>query len=531
MTIAAAGADRLVVEQPKRRAFPGLGLLRSTHGLQRAMLVLGLVLVAGFILVAIFAPLLAPYGFAQTSADGVEFVRQQAPSAQHWFGTSVRGEDVFSRVIYGARTALMVIVLSLVISLLRRRGARPGVRLLRRLAGPRAGAGDGRALRDPVAAAGDRGGDRHCGRAVRHAGRHPVAAVSIMVVFVPQYFRVVRNATVAIKAEPFVESARVIGASTPRILFRHVLSNVTSSLPVIITLNGAEAILTLAGLGFLGFGIEPTKAAEWGYDLNKALSDISNGIWWTAVFPGTAIVLVVLGMTLVGESINEVLDPLLRTRRAANDMTQAPEAPALSYRQLSVTFATDAGTVRAVDEVTFDVKPGEVLAVVGESGSGKSVSSRAAIGLLPDTARVTGTVLLGDRDVAGLSDKQFTALRGKDIAMVFQEPARRWTRCSPSATRSARPSARTATSTESRPGTRRSNCCGWSAARPRAAVRLLPAPVLRRSEAARRHRLRYRLRPGGDHRRRADHRTRCHRAGRDPRTAARLRDGSAAPSC
>ena len=142
------------------------------------------------------------------------------------------------------------------------------------------------------------------------------AAVAIMAVFVPQYFRVVRNATVAIKAEPFVDAARVTGASTPRILFRHILSNVTSSLPVIITLNGAEAILTLAGLGFLGFGIEPTKAAEWGYDLNKALSDISNGIWWTAVFPGTAIVLVVLGMTLVGESINEVLNPLLRTRRA-----------------------------------------------------------------------------------------------------------------------------------------------------------------------------------------------------------------------
>ncbi len=103
-------------------------------------------------------------------------------------------------------------------------------------------------------------------------------------------------------------------------------------------------------------------------------------------------------------------------------MTGTVPAPALSFQQLSVTFATDAGTVRAVDEVTFDVQPGEVLAVVGESGSGKSVSSRAAIGLLPDTARVTGTVLLGDRDVAGLSDKQFTALRGKDIAMVFQEP-------------------------------------------------------------------------------------------------------------
>jgi peptide/nickel transport system permease protein len=318
MTIAAAGADRLVVEQPKSRAFPGLGLLRSTHGLQRATLVLGLVLVAGFILVALFAPLLARYGFAQTSADGVEFVRQQAPSAQHWFGTSVRGEDVYSRVIYGARTALMVIVLSMVISLLL------GV-VLGLVSGYRGGWLD-RVLVlvmdalyampslllaivvSIVLVAGQSG----------TLGGILSASVAIMAVFVPQYFRVVRNATLAVKVEPFVDAARVTGASTTRILFRHILSNVTSSLPVIITLNGAEAILTLAGLGFLGFGIEPTKAAEWGYDLNKALSDISNGIWWTAVFPGIAIVLAVLGMTLVGESINEVLNPLLRTRRAAN---------------------------------------------------------------------------------------------------------------------------------------------------------------------------------------------------------------------
>ena len=318
MTIAAAGADTLIVEQPKSRAFPGLGLLRSTHGLQRATLVLGLVLVAGFILVALFAPLLARYGFAQTSADGVEFVRQQAPSAQHWFGTSVRGEDVYSRVIYGARTALMVIVLSLIISLL------VGV-VLGLVSGYRGGWLD-RVLVlvmdalyampslllaivvSIVLVAGQSG----------TLGGILSASVAIMAVFVPQYFRVVRNATLAIKVEPFVDAARVTGASTTRILFRHILSNVTSSLPVIITLNGAEAILTLAGLGFLGFGIEPTKAAEWGYDLNKALSDISNGIWWTAVFPGIAIVLAVLGMTLVGESINEVLNPLLRTRRAAN---------------------------------------------------------------------------------------------------------------------------------------------------------------------------------------------------------------------
>jgi len=85
--------------------------------------------------------------------------------------------------------------------------------------------------------------------------------------------------------------------------------------PIIATLNAGDAILTLAGLGFLGFGIEPSSAAEWGYDVNKSLSDTAAGIWWTGLFPGLAIVLMVLGVTLVGESLNDVLNPVLRTTR------------------------------------------------------------------------------------------------------------------------------------------------------------------------------------------------------------------------
>ena len=142
------------------------------------------------------------------------------------------------------------------------------------------------------------------------------AAISITVVFVPQFFRVVRAETVRLKAEPFVESARVLGAPTSRILGKHVLRNATRSLPLIVTLNASEAILTLAGLGFLGFGINPTKAAEWGYDLNRAVADVASGIWWTGVFPGVAIVLLVMGVTLVGESLNDLADPRLRIRRA-----------------------------------------------------------------------------------------------------------------------------------------------------------------------------------------------------------------------
>jgi ABC-type dipeptide/oligopeptide/nickel transport system permease subunit len=143
------------------------------------------------------------------------------------------------------------------------------------------------------------------------------AAVSITVIFIPQYFRVVRNATMSVKAEPYVDAARVAGARPTRIMFGHVLANVSSTIPVLATLNASEAILTLASLGFLGFGIEPSQAAEWGYDLNRALADVSNGIWWTGVFPGLAIVLVVTGVTLVGESLNDVLNPLLRTRGGA----------------------------------------------------------------------------------------------------------------------------------------------------------------------------------------------------------------------
>jgi len=85
--------------------------------------------------------------------------------------------------------------------------------------------------------------------------------------------------------------------------------------PVIATLNAADAILTLAGLGFLGYGIQPNDGAEWGYDIQRAVSDATSGIWWTGLFPGLAIVLLVTGLTLLGEGLNETINPVLRRRR------------------------------------------------------------------------------------------------------------------------------------------------------------------------------------------------------------------------
>ncbi|WP_228374556.1 ABC transporter permease [Demequina rhizosphaerae] len=295
---------------------PVIAQLRQSVGLQRGMLVTGLVLTAIFVLTAILAPILAPYGFSQLRGPDGAFGAQQPPSAEHWLGTTQGGYDVLSRLIWGSRTALLVIIVAVVASIL------VGVTL-----GLISGYFGGWLDRTLVVIADAIYAFPSLLLAIVLAivisggqssmwGGILAAALSITVIFIPQYLRVTRAEVIRIKSEAFVESARVIGAGHARIMTRHVLRNSTRTLPLILTLNASEAILTLAGLGFLGFGIEPTAAAEWGYDLNKAVSDVTSGIWWTSVFPGTAIVLVVLGLTLVGESLNDLADPRLRKRAA-----------------------------------------------------------------------------------------------------------------------------------------------------------------------------------------------------------------------
>ncbi|MFB2555015.1 ABC transporter permease [Herbiconiux liangxiaofengii] len=315
---------------------PVVKQLRQSVGLQRGMLVAGLVISGIFVLVAIFAPLIAPYGFSQLRDDSGSFGAQQPPSAAHIMGTTVGGYDVFSRVIWGAQTAVLVIVLAVVFSIV------AGI-VLGLVSGYIGGwldrvlvvIGDAvyafpSLLLAIVLSIVISGGQSSLWGGIL------AAALSITVVFIPQYYRVIRAETIRIKAEPYVESAKMLGASTPRIMFRHVLRNATRTLPIIFTLNASEAVLTLAGLGFLGFGIEPSAAAEWGYDLNKALSDVTSGIWWTALYPGLAIVLTVLGITLVGESLNDLADPRLRGRKRVK-----AKAGAVSLTSVDQTLPSD----------------------------------------------------------------------------------------------------------------------------------------------------------------------------------------------
>jgi peptide/nickel transport system permease protein len=283
----------------------------EARGMTRAMLWLGAGITLAFVLIALLAPVLAPYDFDTFRADGERFPQLEAPSRDHLMGTNVQSTDVLSRIIWGTQTELKVVLISLFFSI------SIGVPL-----GLLSGYFGGKLDRVLVLVMdalfvfpflllaiviafllSDR-----VGQGVF------TAAIAITVVYVPLYFRVVRNHTISIREEPFVEAARALGAKPFTIIRKYVFFNVVQNVPPLATLNAADAILTLAALGFLGYGIQPSEGAEWGYDIQRAVSDAASGIWWTGLFPGLAIVLLVTGLTLLGEGLNETINPVLRKR-------------------------------------------------------------------------------------------------------------------------------------------------------------------------------------------------------------------------
>jgi len=133
------------------------------------------------------------------------------------------------------------------------------------------------------------------------------AALAFCLVYSPQYFRLIRNQTILVKSETYVEAAQVAGADVKKIIFKYILPNVITPLPILLTLNAADAVLVLGSLGFLGLGV-PADVPEWGSDLNLALAALPTGIWWTALFPGLAMFFLVLGLSFIGEDLEEIFD-------------------------------------------------------------------------------------------------------------------------------------------------------------------------------------------------------------------------------
>jgi peptide/nickel transport system permease protein len=261
---------------------------------RQPLAVVGSVIAVAWIVVAIFAPLIAPYDpLAQN------FAISQSPSGAHLFGTDELGRDVLSRVIFGSRVsvpiALLLVTLAALIG-----GLVGGV------AGYFRGIVDGFSMRmvdlvfafPPIILA-------MVVAAVLGRGLQN-AALAIVVVAWPSYARVVRGLVLSVGDSEYVESARLLGSSARRTLFRDVLPNVAGPVLVLATLDLANAILLLSGLSFLGLGAQPPQA-EWG-------SMVADGAqyfqwWWIGTFPGLAIFTAVLAFNFLGDSLRDLFDP------------------------------------------------------------------------------------------------------------------------------------------------------------------------------------------------------------------------------
>ncbi len=274
--------------------FAGFALRRATT-LSARMARWGLLIVVLYALVAVLTPLLVHGGWLADPNAGLQNPIYAAPSLEHWCGTDRLGRDVCVRTLAGSGVALQVVLLALVVALV------IGVPL-----GMVSGYLGGWVDRTLVLLMDTLYTLPVLLLSVVLAfllGRGlPNAAAALCVVYIPQYFRVVRNQTAQVKAELFVEAARSLGAGPVWILRRYLLRNVITSVPVLLTLNAADAVLVLGGLGFLGLGL-PETIPEWGGDLQQALTAVPTGIWWTALYPGLAMFVLVLGLSFLGEGL------------------------------------------------------------------------------------------------------------------------------------------------------------------------------------------------------------------------------------
>lgn len=272
--------------------------------LSTQLMVVGLSITLFFVFIAVLAPTFQAWGWLQNPTESLINPIHEAPSGRYWFGTSRQGYDVFSRTLFGSQAALQVVVLATAMSLII--GVPLGL-----LSGYLGGRLD-RALLFLMDTIYTLPGLLLSVTLAFVVGRGVVnAAIAISISYIPQYYRVVRNHTASVKTELFIEAAQAMGASTGRVLSRYLFLNVIQSVPVLFTLNAADAILILGGLGFLGLGL-PEQTPEWGHDLRQALDALPIGIWWTTLFPGLALTLMVVGLSLLGEGLSEFINPRLR---------------------------------------------------------------------------------------------------------------------------------------------------------------------------------------------------------------------------
>jgi peptide/nickel transport system permease protein len=261
---------------------------------------IGGTIVGFFVLMAVFAPFLAPYD----PRIGSLAESYLPPNAEHWFGTNVQGQDVFSRIIFGSRLTLGIAVLSVVL------GVTVGA-TLGSVAGYFRGWVDALIMRS-VDIMLSIPGLLFAIAVVSWLGRGIIQiAVAIAIVNVPIFARLLRGSLLSLRDADYVVAARSVGVRGPALLLRHMLPNAIGPLIVQATLALATAVVDAAALGFLGLGPPDPRTPEWGMMLSDTYRYLNDAVY-LAFFPGVAIVLSVLGFNLLGDGMREALDPRLR---------------------------------------------------------------------------------------------------------------------------------------------------------------------------------------------------------------------------
>ncbi len=291
--------DWLLSERPASRVQARLG--RAYVAWRRfsanRLAFLGLLIIIALLVVAAFADVLAPY--SPTVGD-LKNARLLAPSSAHWFGTDDLGRDIYSRILYGSRWTLYVVILVAII-------AAPIGLLVGTVAGYAGGWTDAILMRITdiflafpklilalafVAA---------LGPGIENA------VLAIAITSWPPYARIARAETMTVRNSDYIKAVQLMGASPFRIVLRHIMPLCISSLIIRVTLDMAGIILTAAGLGFLGLGAQP-PLPEWGTMIASGRRFVLDQ-WWVAGAPGFAILIVSLGFNLLGDGLRDALDP------------------------------------------------------------------------------------------------------------------------------------------------------------------------------------------------------------------------------
>ena len=392
-------------------------VLRTPVGASAGLLLLGI------LVLAVVAPLVWGDRAAAVDTDSL----LQGSSAEHWVGTDNLGRDLFARVLVATRLsiglALVATALTVVVGLVL--GTAP--LLLGRRAGRLVTAGVDVAVAFP-------GLLLALFFAVVFGVGATGAVLAIGFAGAPAFARLTSTLAAGVVARDYVAAARVAGVGRFRVLVRHVLPNIGEPLVVNATIGAGGALLSFAGLSFLGLGVQAPD-----YDWGRLLLDGLSGIYRhpeAALAPGVAIVVAGLAFNLFGEAVAKgiglttTLGALPGGRRRARTVVEPPtgdtapvEGLVLDVQDLSVTFPGPHGPVRPVRGVSFGIGRGEAVGVVGESGSGKSMTALAVAQLVEEPGRVSAGRLafLGADLRTGVGRAQ-RALLGTRFAMVFQDP-------------------------------------------------------------------------------------------------------------